>query len=193
MEIWRVSRKIGLIAEDTSDIQVVDAILSKYMKQNEYKIKKFVGNGCGKLRQKCSTWAENLFRQGCEHVFVFHDLDKNNEGSLRALLEKKIPKKMFPDSLIVIPIEEMEAWLLSDSNALKATFNLKKKPKHISNCEEIKSPKEYLSKLIWSIGKKRYLNTAHNKKIAENTTLDSLRRCDSFLPLDEYIQENICI
>lgn len=187
-----MSRKIGLIAEDTSDIEVVDVILSKYLCKNEYKIKKFVGNGCGKLRQKCDSWADNLFRQGCEHVFVFHDLDKNNERSLRDLLAKKLPSKTYPNSLIVIPIEEMEAWLLSDSNALKETFNLKRKPKRIGNCESISSPKEHIAKLIWRIGKKRYLNTAHNKKIAENISLDNFKRCNSFLPLDEYIRDNLC-
>ncbi len=186
-----MSKKIGIIAEDDSDIQVVNEILSKYLSVNEYKIKKFVGNGCGKLRQKCQSWTENLFRQGCAHVLVFHDLDRNNENELRELLKKKVPPSSYPNSLIVIPIEEMEAWLLSDSNALKETFSLNKKPKHIGNCESIPSPKEHIAKLIWGIGKKRYLNTAHNSKIAKYTSLGNLRRCNSFIPLDKYIQDQI--
>ena len=81
-----MSKKIGLIAEDKSDIAVVTEILAKYINRNEFSIKSFVGNGCGKLRQKCDSWAENLIKSGCGHVFIFHDLDRNDANKLRKSL-----------------------------------------------------------------------------------------------------------
>lgn len=69
--------------------------------------------------------------------------------------------------------------------------SLKKSPPRIDNCEAIRSPKEHLAQIIWTIGKKRYLNTAHNKKIAEKVSIDNLRRCPSFLTLDAYVRSSI--
>ena len=192
MGIWRVSKKIGVIAEDASDIAVIKEIFEKYMDSSEFSIKKFIGNGCGKLRNKCGAWAKMLSSSGCEHILVFHDLDRNSENELRENLSKKVSKVNYPNSIIVIPIEELEAWLLSDSKAIMEVFKLTKTPSKISNCEIIESPKEHLRDIIWALGKKRYLNTTHNQKIARNTSIDNFRRCQSYEPLDKYIREKIC-
>jgi len=185
-------KTIGLIAEDDSDIEVISEILSKYMDKHTFSIKKFTGDGCGKLKQKCAIWAKLLFKRGCDHVLLFHDLDRNNEKALRQALLVKIPPASFPNSLIVIPVEELEAWLLSDSDAIKKVFGLPKAPNKIAECELIQSPKEHLGKIVWQIGKKRYLNTVHNKKISTHASLKNFRRCSSFKTFDEYVTQNIC-
>lgn len=187
-----MAKKIGVIAEDDSDVDVITEILAKYMAKNTFSIKKFVGNGCGKLKQKCDSWAQSLVLRGCEHVFLFHDLDRNNEKKLRKALESKLPSRLFPNSLIVIPIEEIEAWLLSDMEAIKKVFSLPKAPKAIANCEQIESPKERLAETIWHIGRKRYLNTVHNKIISQHASLDNFRRCSSFRSFDDYLIQKVC-
>jgi hypothetical protein len=187
-----MSKKIGVIAEDNSDIEVIDEILNKYLTSNEYKIKKFVGNGCGKLRNKCSSWTKTLFSSGCDYVFIFHDLDRYNEKELRKTLEIKVCPKEYVNSLIVIPREELEAWLLSDAKALKTVFDLPKEPNKIGNCELIESPKEHIRDLVYKIGKKRYLNTVHNKKIAKEICLENLKKCKSFEPFGTFISLRLC-
>ena len=164
-EILKLSKTFGLIAEDDTDIEVVKEIFAKFFEQSQFSTKKFVGRGCGKLKNKCGVWAENLFRRGCNYVFVFHDLDKNDYNELKRSLELKVCPTEYPNSLIVIPVQEIEAWLLSDSLAIKKVFNLSATPKIRKNLEAIESPKEYLKKLVWRSGKKRYLTTAHNKKL----------------------------
>jgi hypothetical protein len=188
MEIWKLSKKIGIIAEDISDIEVVSEILAKYLNENDFTVKKFVGHGCGKLRNKCASWAKLLTKQGCSHILLFHDLDRHCETVLRNELEYKIRLQSVCDSIVVIPNEEMEAWLLSDPQAIKSVFSLKSKPKYIPDCEAIISPKEYLQKVVWALGRKKYLNTVHNKRIANLTSLNNLKRCRSFKVLDEYLQ-----
>jgi hypothetical protein len=184
-------QNIGVIAEDASDVDVVVEILKKFAPENQFQVKKFVGNGCGKLRNKCQSWADVLFKKGCNHVFILHDLDRNKEAELRATLQAKVPMEKYPNSLIVIPVEELEAWLLSDETALQYVFSLKERPKRYKNCEDIKSPKEEIGRLIWSKATKRYINTVHNKKIAEKTSLENFRRCTSFKSLDSYLQDNV--
>lgn len=186
-----MSRKIGVIAEDNSDVDVINEILGKYLSQSDYKVKRFVGNGCGKLRNKCRAWAKNLTGSGCSHVLLFHDLDRYNEKELRKELESKVSKAEFPTSIVIIPIEEMEAWLLSDADALKRTFNLATHPKVPNQPETVNSPKEHIAKIVWKTGRKRYLNTIHNKQIAAHISLDKLRACKSFKTLDKFITSNI--
>ncbi|SFY08142.1 protein of unknown function [Pseudomonas sp. NFACC49-2] len=183
--------KIGVIAEDISDIQVISEILSKYLKTNSFSIKHFVGKGCGKLKNKCKAWVENLIKQGCEHIFIFHDLDRNNETQLRDAIKGKISALNFKNSLIVIPVEELEAWLLSDINAIRTVFSITAPLKQISNAEMVKSPKEHIEKIVRQAGNKIYLNTVHNKKIANLTLLEQLKKCSSYMPLHTYIFGNI--
>jgi len=180
---WKMTKIIGVMAEDQSDVDVVTLILEKYAAKNLFSVKKFVGNGCGKLRNKCGAWAKNLVDSGCHHVMLFHDLDRSDEKTLRATLEAKVSAKDFPSSFIVIPTEELEAWLLADEVAIQKAFALSKTPKRIADCEKVQSPKER----IGTIDKKRYLNTVHNKKIAEHIQLDNIRRCKSFKSLDSHI------
>ena len=193
MAILKTSKSIGIIAEDVSDVEVVSVLLEKYVAKNQFAIRRFVGNGCGKLRNKCKTWAETLVRAGCEHVLVFHDLDTQNEAELRTALEKRLPHEKFPTTLIVIPIEELEAWLLSDADALRSVFSLKSTPKPYLNCELVHSPKEEIGRLVWTAAKKRYLNTVHNQRIAERTSLVNLRKCASFRTFDQYITSRVFV
>jgi hypothetical protein len=191
MATSKASKLIGVIAEDVSDVEVISLLLEKYTPKNRFAIRRFVGNGCGKLRNKCKTWTETLLKAGCEHVFVFHDLDRNDETELRSALQKKLPQHKFPTALIVIPIEELEAWLLSDEEALRNVFSLKSTPKAYLNCELVRSPKEEIGRLVWTAAKKRYLNTVHNQRIAEKMSLTKLRRCTSFSPFDQYVTTRV--
>ncbi len=186
-----MSIKIGVVAEDSSDIQVITEIIAKYLPKNKFCVKHFVGKGCGKLKTKCSAWVNNLSSQGCSHIFIFHDLDRNKEEVLREELTRKIAGCNHDNHLIVIPKEELEAWLLADIEAIKKTFNITSNIKSLGNVEEIQSPKEYLQKLVRKLSNKTYINTIHNKKIATNIQLEKLSNCKSYSGFNKYLNEKI--
>ena len=52
--------KIGIIAEDDSDVAVLREITLALLKPHRIGFKHFVGDGSGKLRRKCGAWARNL-------------------------------------------------------------------------------------------------------------------------------------
>lgn len=77
---------IGIIAEERNDIDVLNKITGKLVEARRFAFKQFIGHGCGRVRKKCSSWARNLLKRGCNHLVIVHDLDVNIENELRTEL-----------------------------------------------------------------------------------------------------------
>ena len=180
--------RIGVIAEEKNDVEVIYELTCKVIRENQFLISKFLGHGCGKVRGKSQAWAQNLLAGGCLHLVMVHDLDTRDEQALRTLLENKIDDSDFEQKVILIPVEEIEAWLLSDSEALKTVFNMRKLPKVPRWPEKIKNPKEFLGEVVRKNSKSQYLNTIHNKHIANALSISKLNRCPSFSPYPEFLK-----
>ncbi|MDJ1354453.1 hypothetical protein [Pseudomonas aeruginosa] len=69
-----MATKIGVIAEDNSDVDVIKEILSKYLKKEAFSITHFVGKGCGKLKSKCAAWVDQLEKKGANTFSSFTTL-----------------------------------------------------------------------------------------------------------------------
>jgi len=181
--------RIGIIAEDDSDVDVIRSIISKVTRR-KFGIGKFVGHGCGKLRSKCRAWSGNLRKRGCRVLILVHDLDSGDLGDLGTSLAGALAPCPINPNIIVIPVREIEAWLLADHEAIRKAMNISKQVGKVSNPEGIPRPKEHLRDLISvrSGHKIRYVNSIHNVKIAEACSLSSLRRCSSFRPLEDFLR-----
>ncbi len=151
--------KIGVIAEDDSDVVVVKELTRSLMKPRKVGFKRFVGNGCGKLRRKCHAWAEILVRRGCPWIVLVHDLDEYDETALRTELSNAIVNSGAKATVVLIPRREIEAWLLYDSEAIAKAFNERKKP-HLPHDPELLSD--------------------HNELIAKYVDVSLLQRSRSF-------------
>ena len=182
--------KIGVIAEEVNDVDVLYEFTCKLVEENKFSFKKFVGHGCGKLRRKCTAWAEVLLRRGCSHLVVIHDLDKFNETSLRTELTNSIDHINFDKYIILIPIKEIEAWLLTDATALKTVFNMSQLPKLPNSPEQLQDPKRSLFDIVGKNVKKIYVNTIHNRKIAAEIRLSNMKNCRSFQPYTAFMRES---
>lgn len=182
--------KIGVIAEDVSDVEVLYELTCKLIRENSFSFKKFVGHGSGVLRRKCTAWAENLFVKGCTHIVVLHDLDDNDENELRLELVGYVKNVGYVGYIILIPVREIEVWLLVDAKALKNVFNMPRIPKLPGKPEAVISPKEKLRDIVWKAAKKHYVNTIHNKKIATASRLSKVKCCRSFRPYPKFIESN---
>lgn len=183
--------KIGVIAEDISDVDVLYMLTCKLIDEKSFSFKKFVGQGCGKLRRKCSVWAEILIRRGCSHLVVLHDLDNYERDALYKELNSAIPRDDYIASKVLIPVREMEAWLLTDPIALKKVFNMQKQPKLPGDPEAVLDPKRELADIAWKYGKKRYVNTIHNVKVAEAMSISKAKMCKSFRPYPAFVSKHL--
>jgi hypothetical protein len=187
-------KRVGLIAEDESDIEALKELLKRITGKPNIGFKHFVGRGCGKIKRKADEWAKQLKQRGCKVLIVVHDLDKNNHDDLFKFIHASLHPFVINETLISIPIEEMEAWFLSDEMGLKKALKLKKTTKVFYHPEKIISPKEVLGKEIEKASNdtKIYLNVKHNSIIAKTIDIDIMKaKCKSFKKLYEFAVEKI--
>jgi len=179
--------QIGVIAEEKNDVEVLYALTCKLINEHSFSFKPFIAHGCSQLRRKCMVWAENLLSRGCTHLVVLHDLDCNIENDLRAELNRYVRFVGFKGYVILIPVHEIEAWLLVDAKALQTVFTMKRLPKLPKRPEDVPCPKEKLRDIIWRETKKHYVNTIHNKRIAGASRISKVKTCRSFRPYPSFI------
>jgi hypothetical protein len=185
-----LSRTIGIIAEDLSDVKITQ-ILARKISRKPLGFKHFVGRGCGKIQSKCKSWSRVLEERGCTGIIVLHDLDQRSEKGLRLALEQELASSRLQNKAVVIPVREIEAWLLSDEVAIKKAFKLPKAPRRISNPQSILRPKEYLRDMVYRCSNHQttYVNSIHNEKIARLVSIRSLGlRCTSFEPFRTFFE-----
>lgn len=185
---------IGIIAEDDSDVDCIKLLIRRLHQEKQIGFKKFVGRGCGKITRKANAWAKNFERSGCNHIILIHDLDKNNKEDLIINIQTAFLPSPIKKYIISVPVEELEAWLLSDDSAIKKVFKVKKPFTLPNSPESISSPKEFLENLVCKITDKQYmyLNTKHNSQITEIIKIDSIEsKCPSFSDLYKFIMD-IC-
>jgi Domain of unknown function (DUF4276) len=174
--------KMGIIAEDDSDVAVLREITSRLLKPHNVGYKRFVGHGCGKLRRKCGAWARTLVQQGCSWIIVVHDLDVHNEQQLRVELMDAVAPARPRESVVLIPKREIEAWLLYDAAAIAKAFHERQRPPLPGNPELLTDPKKHLRNMIRTRYRNDYLNTLHNGLIAKHIDATLLRASRSFAP-----------
>lgn len=185
-----MAQAIGFIAEDESDIDVLKILAAKILSK-KISVSHFVGKGCGKISVKAVAWCKNLKTKGCMKVMLVHDLDRNNGAELRQKLEGILQNAPQTKKAVVIPTEELEAWLLSDEVAIAKAMKLKKPLKAILQPEKTVSPKEHIGKLVYAASDKKinYVNTVHNRLIAQATNIDLIRKkCPSFSHFEEFFK-----
>jgi hypothetical protein len=185
-----MSNIIGLIAEDDSDAKVIHALIKMMSRNQRFKVKKHLGRGSGRIAGKCKQWAMDLKNRGCTYLILVRDLDHVSPQERQIELRKALGTCPILRHVIIVPIQEIEAWLLADSNAIKRAMNLTLLPKEISSPESVRNPKSKLSDVIYrcSENKTRYVNTIHNEKIASELRVSKIRRCTSFLNFESFVQ-----
>jgi hypothetical protein len=184
---------VGIIAEDDNDVDSIKILIHRLAENNRIGIRRKIGHGCGKINRKCNAWSGELKTKGCSLLIIVHDLDENKVTLLKDEIIKALEPCAICDYLICIPIQEIEAWLLSDPEGIRAAMALYSTPNVKYPPETINSPKEHLGELIHraSKGERVYLNTKHNEIIAKQVSIDNIKRkCPSFLPFYSFIKSN---
>ena len=130
-----------------------------------------MAEGCGRIKRKCHIWADQLKRKRCSLLILVHDLDNNDLEDLKTRIRNALNPCPITVHLICIPVQEFEAWLLSDPNAIKNALHLKKTPRVRWLPETISSPKEHLDAHSGDV-RPRHDEAVHQRALGDQPRLD---------------------
>lgn len=193
---------IGLIVEGQADKDVCRSLAERICPTNQY-IVQLLGNKPN-LLNFCGVTAKKLMEEeNCEKVLVIWDLypawlDRKKRNPCRRRDRIRAGQSIRNaglncDNIDLICIRaELEAWLLTDAQALNSALRPQKKRgfKKTKNPENVPDPKVTLCKMCVSAKSTNYEAHKHAKTIIKNVAnLKRLEACPSFVRFKEKLEE----
>lgn len=183
----------GILGEDISDAEALAVIVRKLAGSEKLPIRKKGYDGCQELLRKGAHDLRAWTGLGVSKFIVCHDADRNSPDEIR---QRVLGAVVTPTGLassaweIVIPVQELEAWILADNAAIKQVIQTWS-AREITSPERQDDPKEFLVGLCRKINKQPlYFPAVHNRSVAKHLDLDVvLRKCPSFEPLAAFVRK----
>lgn len=179
----------AVLGEDESDANSLVILVRRITGVPNQTVLKKGFRGCGDLRQNACRVIREFSARGATKFIICHDSDKENPEHLR----KNVKNILIRDGCggfvceIVVPVQELEAWIIADSNAIKKVIPSLSIP-NMASPERIDNPKEWLRRKSRKRSKPIYVPTIHNERIAHHIDLTTLeRKCPSFRPLKAFV------
>ena len=181
----------GIIGEEASDTQVIKVIIRNLTGAQKQKCLCQGYSGDGELFNNGARDLRSFKNQGCTKFVVCYDADgpDPSQRDERVIQEIIRPAGIESDYCVVIPVQELEAWILADIQAVSKVFTGWKPSPFKENPEGVKDPKERLiSENRKHFGKPKYTPSTHNPKVANYLDLFMVRkRCPSFEKLAKWV------
>lgn len=189
--------KVGLILE--CGPQGADKAVCEYLAtllDPEIEIVSLTLNNKPGLIENCADATKNLFElEGCDRVVIIWDLYPAwRIGGERPcliedreqILEKLNNAEVNNTNVFLVCIkEELEAWLLSEHQAISAVLSRPTREVRISReqyPERVRNPKAALNRLFQENTGRPYNDLIHAKQIVQNiANTNRLRRCSAFV------------
>lgn len=180
-----------ILAEDDSDADTIACIVRRRVHAGA-SIKKKGYDGCGALCRKGARDIIQFATKGANRIIVCHDADSNPPSAIREKVLNKIirPSGYSGIACVVVPVEEIEAWIIADEQAVNAvipTFTFKAQP----NPENIPRPKEWLCKQSRAAnGSPLYSSTTFNPSVAMHLRFDVVaKKAPSFRAFLDWLDQ----
>lgn len=185
----------AILAEDNNDIECLKVLIKRLKNDDSIKIKGKGFNCCGNMLNKGKRELELQEKRGCNKFIICYDRDKATvQERYKEVVTKIITKsniKIKNNICILIPTEEMEAWILADMDAISKAIPSWKPNKKFPNPEKVSNPKEELTRLSRTQNSKPLYNYAtDNARILKHVDLEILKhKCKSFVALADFIEK----
>jgi len=182
----------GILGEHKSDVATLKVIIRRLAGNDKLSIHGKGYGGCGELLRKGAREIQGLIdAYDCSRFIVCRDADGPTPDDSRSKVLNQIvrPSGVDEDCCVVVPVQELEAWILADLPAVSNVITGWRPPDITKQPESIESPKEYLEHLSRSSNKRpRYSHATHNEKVAMYLDLNKIQRmCPSFRPLVAFV------
>jgi len=159
--------RIGIIAEDLSDIEALSYILRKINSAIVIEKTPCHGGVIPKLDHRISGLAERF--DDLKAIIVISDLDNKNCIEHLKIIKRKIPTEYANLTLVQIAIQEIEAWYLAMPDSIEAAFPSLKPfpvPNHLT--DNIRDPKKELKQIFYKKLNRDYRISSDGPKIGKN-------------------------
>jgi hypothetical protein len=181
----------GILGEHDSDANTLKVLVRKLVGNDSLTVKAKGYGGCGKLL-KDGARDLRLFKElMLTRFIVCHDADGPDPNENRDLVMERIvrPSGLAQDCCIVIPVQELEAWILADIECAPKVFG-SWRPAPIPNPEGIPKPKEYIERLCYSDKpRRRYKHAVDNERMARHLDVEKVaRKCAEFSKLRTFVR-----
>jgi len=180
-----------IIGEDKSDVNTLKVIVRRIAGDKSIPVQGKGYNGAPEMLRKAAKQMNAFQSTGCRKFVVAYDSDgEDAKERFATVVECVIDKaKLEGPCCILIPVQEIEAWILADLPAVTNVISGWSPTESFANPENQDDPKELLESLSKATNKKpRYDHTLHNEKVAEHLDLDVVfKKCPSFRPLRELV------
>ncbi len=174
---------IAILAEDTSDVEALKYIVRRALGQERLPLWTKGYGGGGDLLSKGVRDIRQLQREGVQRFVVCHDADTESWEAVDSKVRRRLltPTGIAERCCVAVPVQELEAWLIADEQAINAVITSFRFGGHRSP-EQINSPKEWLrSESRRAGGKPLYVPKMHNPRVAERLRLEVVgQKCPSF-------------
>ena len=134
----------GVIGEDPSDVETLKVLIRRLA--NNEKLPVFVKgySGCGEMLRKGASQLKLFAGKGVVRFVVCYDADRGNPVARELEARQKVWDKALADGIhgeccIVVPIQELEAWILADLSSVSKVIT-SWTPKDVSSPELINDP-----------------------------------------------------
>lgn len=186
--------RYAVLGEDISDVETLRELIWKLAGSERLKVMMKGYHGCGQLLRKGARDVDEFWRQGCERFVIAYDADRDDPVARRAEAYLRVvePSRAASSTCcVVVPVQEIEAWLLADVSAVTKKWP-NWRPEPIANPERVRDPKETLIKLSRdSQQRPRYSNAVDNPRLARLIDLEIVeKKCPSFRVLAEFVRAN---
>jgi hypothetical protein len=187
-----------VIAEDTSDFKCLKILIKRLEDKEAISVEGKGFGSCGNMMNKGAKFLNSYNEQNkYRKLIICHDRDEN---SYQGIYEKVVSKiidnaKIKSEKLIciLIPTEEIEAWILADIKAVSKVIPSWQPKDEYPNPEGIKDPKETLIRLS-RVNKPKplYSHNTHNEQVMKHIDLEMVKKkCPSFAELAEFVESDI--
>jgi hypothetical protein len=188
----------GIIAEDRSDAETLKVILrrllDRHRSRSKFSLKGY--HGWAQMFRKGISQLKLFAAQGCQKIVICFDADgPTDKGRVR---RQKIDRELIKPSKVsipccaVVPVQELEAWVLADLAAVSKIMPSWRPTSSFPEPERIVNPKERLEKLSRDPKTRyqRYVPSIHNEKVAEFLDLEVVEdKCPSFARLVAFVRK----
>lgn len=181
----------GVLGEDKSDADMLKELIFNLAGDHSLTIKTKGYSSCGELLTKGARQVAMFKALGCSKFVICYDSDHDCPEARKASIIKRIIKPSMTTGVFcaLVPIQEIEAWILADLSAVTNIIKGWVPAKEILHPEAEDDPKEYLEKLSRKNQRPRYSHATHNPRIAKYLDLTIVEaKCPSFKPLVDIVR-----